>query len=195
MGNFWGRKLSWIGEKCNFHEENFRGLLPLPRQRIPCVQILQRKLLWIATKLRNLCEFSAIRYTNCRLLILKLELQWLLWLRNALALIDCFYWQIDKLNGVTKLTNPNMKQRGHSILPTMGCCSQACLPLSPSLSIPAMTGMRERIRPTSTTPAQHNFSKVGFLRNNNNLHWSQFTNNQWTISLALLKAGPGTESG
>ena len=91
MGNFWGRKLSWIGEKCNFHEENFRGLLPLPCQRIPCLQISQRKLLWIATKLRNLWEFSpskVARYTLYKLSSANLK---------SLNSSDCFDWEMHRL--------------------------------------------------------------------------------------------------
>ena len=65
-GNFQGRKLSRIGEKDNFHGENFRGMLVVPRQKTSRPQISRRKLLWIATKLRNLRKFSpskVFRYT------------------------------------------------------------------------------------------------------------------------------------
>ena len=52
-GNFRGRKLSRIGKKYDFRRQNFRRLLTLLPQRTPHPQILQRKLLRIATKLRN----------------------------------------------------------------------------------------------------------------------------------------------
>ena len=51
-GNFRGRKLSWIGD---FGGENYLLMLC---QRRPLPQILQRKLLWMATKLWNLRKCS-----------------------------------------------------------------------------------------------------------------------------------------
>ena len=51
-------KLSRIGEKYNFCGENFRECSLLPCQRMPHPHILWRKLLQIATKLRNSWKFS-----------------------------------------------------------------------------------------------------------------------------------------
>ena len=78
VGNFQGRKLSRIGEKYNFHGENFRGMLALPCQRTPCPQISQRKLLQIATKPRNLQEFSPSKVCNIWYLA---PCQWIYWMR------------------------------------------------------------------------------------------------------------------
>ena len=69
-GNFQGRKLSQIGEKYDFRGENFCGLLAfaVPKDGMP--QILRRKLLRIATKLRNSHKFSSskvFRYTVLQL--------------------------------------------------------------------------------------------------------------------------------
>ena len=50
------RKLSHIGEKYDFHGENFCGLLVC--QRTSRSKILWRKLLWIATKPWNLWKFK-----------------------------------------------------------------------------------------------------------------------------------------
>ena len=66
-GNFRGRKLSRIGEKYDFHGENFRGLLAFAAPKDATPQISRRKLLRIATKPQNLRSFllrkcSAIRY-------------------------------------------------------------------------------------------------------------------------------------
>ena len=70
VGNFRGRKLSQIGEKCNFHGENFRRLLAFAVPKDATPQILQRKLLRIATKPQNLRNFSPSKVsllygTNC----------------------------------------------------------------------------------------------------------------------------------
>jgi len=43
-GNFWGRKLSQIGEKYSFMEKTFADCLLVPCQRKPHPQILWRKL-------------------------------------------------------------------------------------------------------------------------------------------------------
>ena len=55
--NFWGRKLPWIGEKYDFRGENFRRLLAFAAPKNAMPQILQRKLLQIATKLQNSWKF------------------------------------------------------------------------------------------------------------------------------------------
>ena len=63
-GNFQVRKLSRIGE--NFRGENFRGLLAFAAPKDTTLQILQRKLSRIATKLRNSRKFytsKVFRYT------------------------------------------------------------------------------------------------------------------------------------
>ena len=60
------RKLLRIGGKDDFRGENFSGLLACAVPRTPHPQILWRKLLLIATKLRNLRKFSpskVSRYT------------------------------------------------------------------------------------------------------------------------------------
>ena len=44
VGNFRGGNLLHIGEKYDLCRENFHGLSPLPHQRTPHSQILQRKL-------------------------------------------------------------------------------------------------------------------------------------------------------
>ena len=51
--NFRGRKLLRIGEKYDFHGENFRGLLSFDAPKDATPQISQRKLSCIATKLQN----------------------------------------------------------------------------------------------------------------------------------------------
>ena len=55
--NFWGRKLPWIGEKYDFRGENFCRLLAFAAPKNAMPQILQRKLLQIATKLQNSWKF------------------------------------------------------------------------------------------------------------------------------------------
>ena len=57
-GNFQGRKLLRIGEKYEFHGENFHRLLACAAPRTTCPQILRRKLSRIATKTWNLQKFS-----------------------------------------------------------------------------------------------------------------------------------------
>ena len=59
-GNFRGRKLLQIGEKCNFRRENFVDFSLLPH-----AQILLRTLSRIATKPRNLCKFSSLKVSRC----------------------------------------------------------------------------------------------------------------------------------
>ena len=57
-GNFWGRRLSQIGEKHDFCGENFHGLLVFAAPKdTPHSQILRRKLSWIATKPQNSWKF------------------------------------------------------------------------------------------------------------------------------------------
>ena len=63
-GNFRGRKLSQIGEKYDFHGENFRGLLAFAALKVPHPQILRRKLSRIATKLRNSRKFSPSKVSH-----------------------------------------------------------------------------------------------------------------------------------
>ena len=66
VGNFRGRKLSQIGEKYNFHGENFRRLLAFAVPKDATPQILQRKLSHIATNPQNSQKFSpskVSRYT------------------------------------------------------------------------------------------------------------------------------------
>ena len=67
------------------------------------------------------------------------------------------------------LTNPNMKHNGHRIRDAVDCCNHFCLASALSLSIPVMTGISERMRPTRTTPAAINFTIVGFFRKIANL--------------------------
>lgn len=69
-----------------------------------------------------------------------------------------------------QLTKPSMKQSGHSILEAVDCCNQACFPLSLSLSMPVMTGMRDRRSDVNTMRAHMSFRSVGFLRRSINLH-------------------------
>jgi len=62
--NFRGRKLLQIGEKYDFHRENFRGLLAFAAPRTPLPQISRRKLSRIATKPRNSCKFSPSKVSH-----------------------------------------------------------------------------------------------------------------------------------
>ena len=55
MENFRGRKLSQIGEKYDFHGENFRGLLAFATPKDATPQISWRKLLHIAIN-HEICE-------------------------------------------------------------------------------------------------------------------------------------------
>ena len=61
-------KLSQIGEKYDFHRENFRGLLTFAALKVPHPQILRRKLSRIATKLRNSRKFSPSKVSHCTVL-------------------------------------------------------------------------------------------------------------------------------
>ena len=68
-GNFQRRKLSRIGEKYDFHGENFCELLAFATPKDAMPQILQSKISRIATKPRNSRKFSpskfpAIRYSG-----------------------------------------------------------------------------------------------------------------------------------
>ena len=68
-GKLQGRKLSRIGEKHDFHRENFEDYSLLLRQRTPHPHILQEKLLRIATKPRYLRKFSPSEVSRCLVLI------------------------------------------------------------------------------------------------------------------------------
>ena len=57
-GNFWGRKLLWIGENTIFTVKTLADHSFLLCQKTPCPQILQRKLSQITTKPCNLRKFS-----------------------------------------------------------------------------------------------------------------------------------------
>ena len=64
--NFQGRKLLQIGKKMQFHGENFCRLLAFTVTKDATLQILQRKLMHIATKQQNSQKFSpsnVSRYT------------------------------------------------------------------------------------------------------------------------------------
>ena len=69
-GNFRGRKLSRIGEKYDFHGENFRGLLTFAAPKDATPQISRRKLSRIATKLRNSQKFSPLKVFHYTVYIL-----------------------------------------------------------------------------------------------------------------------------
>ena len=58
LGNFWGRKLSWIGENTIFTVKTLADHSFLLCQKTPCPQILQRKLSQITTKPCNSRKFS-----------------------------------------------------------------------------------------------------------------------------------------
>ena len=64
VGNFWGRKLSRIGEKYNFRRENFVDFSLLPHQKMPHAQLLLRTLSRIATKPWNLWKFSSLKVSR-----------------------------------------------------------------------------------------------------------------------------------
>ena len=67
--NFRGRKLSQIGEKYMiFAEKTFTNCSLLPRQRTPRPQISRRKLLQLATKLRNSRTFSLSKVSHYTIL-------------------------------------------------------------------------------------------------------------------------------
>ena len=76
-GNFWGRKLSQIGEKYDFSEENFRGLLTFAAPKVPHLQILQRKLSHITTKPQNSRKFSPSK-VSCYMVCYILACTWYL---------------------------------------------------------------------------------------------------------------------
>ena len=63
-GNFQGRKLLRIGEKYDFHGENFRGSLACATPMNATPQISWRKLLWIASKPQNLQKFSPSKVSH-----------------------------------------------------------------------------------------------------------------------------------
>ena len=65
-GNFRGRNFCELVKKYNFRRENFCKLLAFacPRMPRPPPQISWRKLSWIATKLRNSRNFSALKVSR-----------------------------------------------------------------------------------------------------------------------------------
>ena len=70
-GNFQGRKLSWIGEKYDFHRENFCRLLACAMPKDTTPPNFEEKVSQITTKLRNYFlsrKFPAIWYWSRRIL-------------------------------------------------------------------------------------------------------------------------------
>ena len=75
-GNFWGRKLSRIGEKHNFCGENFRRLLTFAVPKVPHCQILRRKLSRIAPKPQNSLKFSPSKVSHYTVALDALWCRW-----------------------------------------------------------------------------------------------------------------------
>ena len=67
-----------------------------------------------------------------------------------------------------ELTNPTMKHIGQRILAAELCFKYELLSLE-LLSRPAMTGMRESMRPRNTTTAHNSLISWGRFRSSNNL--------------------------
>ena len=79
VGNFRGGNLLRIGEKYDLCRENFHGLFPLPHQRTPHSQILQRKLLQKVTKLQQSQTFSLSKVSHYTAYSSYVPVSWTVW--------------------------------------------------------------------------------------------------------------------
>ena len=63
-GNFWGGKLSWLGEKYNYALKTFVDCSLLLHQRTSCAPNFTEKTSQIVTKLQNLWKFSLLKVSR-----------------------------------------------------------------------------------------------------------------------------------
>ena len=122
MGNFQGRKLSWIGEKYDFCRENVCWLLACAAPKDATPPISRRKLSQIATKPRNLQRFSPSKvshYTVCLQAIspsIKLQATLL-----SLAPSDSITFYILWFHCFYHVLIPGVDNPGHPFIMTVGC--------------------------------------------------------------------------